>query len=377
MASLLSKLRSQVAQEKTPAASVSTICHCVRQCYPLQSVPAKFSADTLATLFLQENVCDLTPSDLLFFDTETTGLRGGVGTLAFLIGIGFVQGNQFVVEQYLMRDYSEEQDVLSRFLDKVKNAKAIVSYNGASYDLPLLQNRLIMNRLTGHFPKHFDLLPAVRRIYKIRLRQCKLTNLEKEVLGIERREDIPGAEIPERYFSFLRHKRMFALDPVLEHNRQDVLSMYLLLVKMIDMARQPQAVQAGEEAFSLGRVYERRDDYGRAKMCYRMAVSSAVGTEALRRLAHVTTRERRFEVACEYYLHLLRRSPNDLKARIALCKIYEHRLKQPGEALEIAKQGMLYSFSESSRNAVLYQDLLYRHARLLRKVGKEDHGLDG
>jgi len=144
--------------------------------------------------------------DCLFLDTETTGLSRGAGTVAFLIGIGYLDGKEFVVEQYLMRDYPDEVDLLNAVCSAAKRFKAIVTFNGANFDLLLLNSRLTMHRMRGEMPEmeNVDLLLPARKLWKLRLRSCRLSNLEEQILGQKRTDDLPGSEVPGRYFEYLK-----------------------------------------------------------------------------------------------------------------------------------------------------------------------------
>src|SRR5437016_2189061 len=167
----------------------------------------------------------------LFLDTETTGLSGGTGTVAFLIGLAWREADGLTLAQYFLRDFNEENALLWAVGQCVSEAGVLVSYNGRCFDWPLLQTRLVMRRAAWPSPPHFDLLTMARRIFKPRLPDCALQTIEQAVLDLHRADDLPGSLIPSRYFTWLRQGDPRVLDPVFVHNQQDVLSMVVLLAR--------------------------------------------------------------------------------------------------------------------------------------------------
>jgi uncharacterized protein len=201
-----------------------------------------------------ERECD--PRSVIFLDTETTGLSGGAGTVAFLAGVGRWSDAGFTVEQHLMRDYHEERAMLTGLRESLAGAQVLVTFNGKAFDLPLLQSRFVLARqrwpLAG--VAHLDLLHPARRIWKLRLGNCCLANLENHILGIARKEDIPGHLIPQAYFRYVRTRNPQGIRSILSHNRQDIETLARLAVCMGEIF----SGQAGEELapvdlFSAGR----------------------------------------------------------------------------------------------------------------------------
>lgn len=173
----------------------------------------------------------LSEPGLCFIDTETTGLSGGVGTHAFLVAMAWRSGDGLLFRQYLLPDPAAERAMLAAVAVDLRDSSGLVSYNGRSFDVPVLEGRLVINGhdTSGLRLPHLDLLHPVRRVYKARLGSCTLGNVEARVLGSDRGEDIPGHLIPEMYFRFLRGRDPAVLRDVLAHNRQDVVSLSLLL----------------------------------------------------------------------------------------------------------------------------------------------------
>ncbi|MEK6665539.1 MAG: ribonuclease H-like domain-containing protein, partial [candidate division NC10 bacterium] len=177
-------------------------------------------------LLSRQSPSESAPKRLLYLDTETTGLAGGTGTYAFLVGAGFFDGDRFVLAQYFMRDLDEEPALISAMAALLADFDGVVTYNGRGFDLPLLETRFVLSRRPWpQHLSHLDLLPPARRLWSSRLPDCRLGTIEARVLGLERVDDVPGALIPSLYFHYLRSRRAEALQPVFEHNRLDVLSL--------------------------------------------------------------------------------------------------------------------------------------------------------
>src|SRR5438067_5043793 len=193
---------------------------------------------------------------LLFLDTETTGLAGGTGTYAFLVGAGWIEGDAFVVTQHFMRDLDEEPALLAALAPLLERAGGVVTFNGSGFDLPLLETRFVLarRRWPALLP-HLDLLRPARRVFTVRCADCRLTTLEREVLGLEREDDVPGALIPALYFDFLRSRRAAPLARVFDHNRHDVLSLVALLGWFGRALATPDHLGA-EDLAGLGRLWE-------------------------------------------------------------------------------------------------------------------------
>lgn len=172
------------------------------------------------------------PRRVAFLDIETTGHAGGTGTLAFLIGMGHFLDGHFRLRQYFLGSLGQERAMLRSLADYLADFEAVVTFNGKTFDLPLLHTRLVLSGLpTGMTGlPHLDLLHPARRLYRDRLPSCRLTELEQCLLGLTRIDDVPGAEIPSLYFRYVRTRRLRALLPVFEHNALDVLSLVTLTV---------------------------------------------------------------------------------------------------------------------------------------------------
>ena len=195
---------------------------------------------------------------LLAIDTETTGLSGGSGTVAFNIGCAYLRGGEVEVTQYVLTKYSGEKAMLDELSALVSQCEALVTYNGKSFDVPLLVTRFRMQRKRAPFIglPHIDLLHPTRALFGKRWRDCRLTTVEREALGFERQDDLPGFLVPAAWADFLKTRDATHLGPVIEHNRNDVVSLLALMAKH---AR----IHAGEvdpdvDALALSRVFKRR-----------------------------------------------------------------------------------------------------------------------
>jgi uncharacterized protein len=258
-------------------------------------------------------------SRTIFIDLETTGLSGGAGTVAFLVGIGFFDLGAFQVRQFLLTSHASERALLSAVSECFEDADLIVTYNGKTFDVPVMETRWIFHRMDRSLDgvPHFDMLHPARRLWKLRVSAtgdsddggCRLSTLERTLFDVRRVGDVPGMDIPKRFFQFLRTGDPRPLEPVLEHNRLDLVSLAAVTARALRLAEDGVgACRDSSEALALGRVYERAGDPTRAESCYRRAVASdsvEVRGEALYRLGLRCRRERRFEEAADSWRALL------------------------------------------------------------------------
>ncbi|NLZ88144.1 MAG: ribonuclease H-like domain-containing protein [Clostridiales bacterium] len=373
MSSLYDKLRAMKPFAAPPREQpLQADCLIKRRAFPCADFPLRpISRDIMRVMdgVLPEKA--IQPEDIVFFDTETTGLSGGVGTLAFVAGIGSFSGGEFVVTQYMIRDYHEEASLLRHVLEALQSCSLLVTFNGKSFDMPLIESRLVMNRLNNSFvaPSHLDLLHLARRVYKLRLQRCSLAALETEVFGMQREDDLPGAQVPERFFRYLKTREEALLDDVLRHNEQDILSMARLLFALILLHEKPLTAAFQEELYSLGRIFERRGEVGRARQCYRAVGGGRLGELAAVHIAESYRREKDHERAADAFEALRLSGRGGAQVYISLAKIYEHRFRQLDKALDIARRGMVYCLENLSGNASAYEDLKRRYNRLIIRTG--------
>ncbi|MGC1184017.1 MAG: ribonuclease H-like domain-containing protein [Candidatus Dormiibacterota bacterium] len=276
------------------------------------------------------------------FDLETTGLQRGTGTVPFLYGWALVAGDEVSVEQWLLPDLGQEGTLVEAAVEMIKSAGLLVTYNGASFDLPLLRTRAVMTGLERPWPAtpHLDLLPLVRRLFRHRLTRCSLRRAEEELLGQPRLDDVPGSEAPERYRTFLRDGQADPLAPVLRHNQLDLLS----LCQLIDHLERHLDTSPPQPSdwYSLGRFAEDRGNLQRADALYLGAQAESPApldrAAALRR-TRMLRRQGRDEDARLSWLSIWERW-HDPEAAEALCVDLEHRCGDLMAALELAQEAL-------------------------------------
>lgn len=316
-----------------------------------------------------DNSLDL--SRLLFFDMETTGLSGGSGTVPFLIGFGSVSESGFQVRQYLLPDYPDEAAMLETVRREITEDSILVSYNGRAFDLPILSDRLVLHRIERNlqFAGHIDLLHPVRRLYKRRLRDCSLGNIEREVLRYFRFDDIPGYLVPSVYFNWLANGEMEELRRVNKHNLDDIVSMLFIMHHVARLAENPSGqIQSSDDLYSFCRILEQSGDW---EGLYNLMEASCEMLEQENRFdilfSHALSYKRGAEVEKAHTLWLKiaqTGAPEAYPARLELAKYYEHRLKDFAVALKFT----LEARSECPQNPRHREAIEKRINRLHRKL---------
>ena len=330
---------------------------------------------------------------LLFLDLETTGLFTGAGTQAFLVGCAAIDGDAIRVRQVLMPGFEHERAVLNATAEWAAAHGALVTYNGKTFDVPLIETRFLFHRVP--FPladvPHLDMLHPARRLWRGRPNtagpdpdesSCSLSVLEKHLAGLHRVGDVPGFEIPSRYFQFVRDGDARPLEAVLEHNRLDLISLAAVMARALTLVgRGPLESSNPHECFGLARLYERAGAHDNAEgaLLRSIALAKRIGTEpevygeALRRLAWIRRRTRRVHEAAEAWRELasLPRCAAALRreAKEALAIYHEHRSHDLGAArslvLDVLKDDPL-----GRRKA----EAEHRLQRLERKIAVREQG---
>ena len=339
----------------------------------------------------------------VFIDLETTGLSGGAGTVAFLVGCGFFDLGAFQVRQFLLTSHASERALLWAVAEFFKDADLIVTYNGKSFDVPVMETRWLFHRLQMPLDQvpHFDMVHPARRLWRPRAAAmdgddggCRLATLERTLFSVNRVGDVGGFEIPARFFRFLRSGDPRPLEAVLEHNRIDLVSLAAVMARGVELARSGHlACRDGAEALALGRIYERAaaDDrvartresvMNDAASCYRRGAESRtadIRAEALYRLALWHRRERRFAEAAAIWRDVLELTEPRAVRRIvgmralrrfaaeALAVHHEHRDRDLDSARELA----LFALEEAEADGRVADGVRHRLARLDRKIAKK------
>jgi len=237
-------------------------------------------ADLQRFLSLMKHKANVTERDsIVFLDTETTGIHGGTGMVPFLVGVGFYQGETFHTAQYFIRDFDEEPSMLLALSKLLERFKLLVTYNGATFDVPLLETRFTLAKLDSPFEgmEHLDLLPGARRLWRNGHGSCRLVALEQKIVSFLRGPDIPGSMIPKAYFDFLQGRGVSVMASVLKHNLHDIVSLVALTVCATDRtAADPAAFDEPLDLYSLARVMENTAEWKRAAQLYEMAMSAGL-----------------------------------------------------------------------------------------------------
>lgn len=278
--------------------------------------------------------------DLFFFDTETTGLSGGAGTTIFLLGYARVHEDKVVVRQHLLPAPGNEVALYQSFLQEV-DYTTLVTYNGKAFDWPQVKTRHTLVR--EHVPKlplfgHFDLLHAARRLWKDTMESVRLVNVEKEILGIKRENDIPGFLAPMIYFDFVKTHEMEGIKGVLKHNEWDVLTLITLYIHLSKLLQTNSDTRNEREEFEVGRWFDSLGEKKIAARIYENIVERSWG--ASYKLGLIKKREARYGEAKELFLQSFgnKENPKKEEAAIELSMLLEHKEKDYSAALFYAEQ---------------------------------------
>ena len=316
---------------------------------------------------------------LLFLDTETTGLSGGASTVAFEVGVGWIEPRGMVIRQYIMRDYSQEGAMLRDIANLIEQAKTLVTFNGKSFDLPLLESRMVMNRIRTHVTNmpHLDLLHAARRVYKLRLGRCNLTALEEAVLDKGRCDDLPGAQVPERYFTYLKTGEFALLEDVLRHNFDDVRSLAELTAVICSAYRQPETIRHQQDLLGVSKTLLRGGRTHQARTCLKILGHSTLAPQAHLYLASSYKQEREWTEAAELWKTMIVRGESGVWPYIELAKYYEHVCRDYGKALRCATAALQYTLNTAPLNGETETQsapILKRIERIKRKQKTQQGG---
>jgi uncharacterized protein len=345
--------------------------------------PPSFSPDPRALKLLlpdaPEKIADA--GEWLFLDTETTGLSGGSGTYPFLVGIAWWEGGGLEIEQLFMREYSEERSLLFALRERIAEHPVVVTFNGKSFDWPLLETRYRMTRkISAPTPRaHLDFLHPARHLWRLRLGSVRLSELERHVLGWDRGADLLSGLIPQIYFDYLRGRPPERLVPVLNHNQLDLRGLAALSSRILSLLSEAETLgQDGLELFGVSRICEKRGEDTRARSLYEKSIASFLPIEtdrvARRSLARLAKRQGDFELACELWRDALGNSRHGYEAYEQLAIYYERKARDPEQAQEIVHQAL-----DELRRAIQvgdiapgpYRDIKARFDHRMERLGRK------
>ncbi len=356
-------------------------------CFPGDVGSGTFATKSLATLAGEPQWQPSEHPRLIFLDLETTGLAGGTGTYPFLCGIGYFKPDSFIVEQFFMEDYPQESAMLIHLAGILETTECFVTFNGKSFDLPLLATRFIYNRIRIDLGRpHIDLLHPARRLWRGTLPDCRLETIEQVRFGLHRHRDIDSHLIPRIYFNFVRGRHIEWMLPVFDHNVQDVVSLGALLFFFCQLLSEPlpEDINHPLELWGLGRLFLKLGRIENALETFERALFHAHEPDLIEillvHIGRLYKKLARWEDATQTWERLLNASRNHrIAAAIELAKYYEHRIKDPARAREVilrAIKGVEISSEIESYLSGMHKDLFsqvppdieHRLRRLERKI---------
>jgi uncharacterized protein YprB with RNaseH-like and TPR domain len=347
-----------------------------------EDIPLEFTASfaNISTWIGDPNIDRFSPENFTFLDTETSGLAGGTGTYAFLIGIGNFTKQGFTLSQFFMRDPFDEPAHLAAVLGALDNTKVLVTYNGKSFDVPLLNTRFITN---GEPPplisqSHIDLLHLARRLWRDRLPSRTLGSIEENILGTQRTgEDIPGWMVPSIYFDYIRSGDARPLKNVLYHNAMDIISLATLLNHISEMLDDPHRglVLEGVDLISIGKIYEDIGEIDAAAECFARGLEEDLPQftrkQAVFRWSIMEKRRNNYDQSMQLWRNAA--EDQELYAHEELAKVFEHKIKDYSQAIYWTELAISiiesHDFSQLDRN-LWSSKLEHRLHRLERKSNR-------
>lgn len=314
--------------------------------------------------------------ELFFFDTETTGLGGGVGNTIFLLGYASVKENNLVLRQHILPHPGAEVSLYQSFLENV-NYKTLVTYNGKSFDWPQVKTRHTLVR--EHVPKlpafgHFDLFHAAKRMWKHKLDRLKLAVVEREVLGVERVDDIPGFLAPMIYFDFIDSKQPEGMLGIIKHNELDILSLVTLYTHLTFQLCGKDINQTRKESYEVGRWYASLGEKAAAEKVLTKLVDGSDHTsfQAKLSLAYQYKKDQNWDHSLSLFIEVTNAEDNglSLEACVESAKIFEHKRKDYKLALQYCQKALERSTKLPNLKPKIYAELQGRLHRLEKRISK-------
>jgi uncharacterized protein len=324
------------------------------------------------------------PRQWLFLDTETTGITGGTGTYPFMVGLAWWDAGGLEVEQLFMRDYSDEHSLLVALAERIAERSVLVTFNGKSFDWPLLETRYRMTRSIRPpaLRAHLDFLHPARNLWRLRIGSTRLAELELKVLGWNRGSDMNSWMIPQLYFNYLGGGPPEPLLPIFHHNQMDLRGLAALAGRTLSLLANPdQHGQDGLELFGLSRICERRGESARARKHYAQSIDRDLPAETDRAarssLARLAKRDGDFALALKLWEEMLGNSREGLEAYEQLAIYYEHRAREPHRAAALARKA-LRELSDASRLGTIaagaYRERRTRFEQRLTRLERKSSG---
>ncbi len=401
LATLPPSPRREVAIERLVPGRFHTTAHgacfVVEEHYPSDHLHGDFplsafldlSPVVVAQIAQDETLAGVDLRRVCFLDTETTGLSGGVGTMPFVVGLGFFDAGEagFHVHQYFLRDPGDEPAMVEILAELLPQFEALVSFNGRAFDVPILENRFILARVsppTAGAP-HLDLLPPARRLWRHHLPSRTLGTLEREVLGVLReQDDVPSGLIPYLYRDYLRTGDGREMKRVLYHNAVDILSLVTLAVRLCRTFADPWAGPglSGPEFYGLGRWYAAEGRLAETERAYRAALrpcsGQAIGAgltpdlrvKVLRDLGYLLKRADRRAEAFGCWQQLALETTDDVLAHVELAKYFEWHAEDLALAAGWTRAALtrVENWPAGEQRSIALAGLRHRLARLERKM---------
>ena len=361
----------------TSPADVIKICHC----YPVDSVIYDMTFEnsdyvSLPLLSRGQFKQKIRLEDMVFFDLETTGLAGGTGTYPFLLAFGFFENNNIKLIQYFLPDYGREMSAFLDLRNQFQEKSILVSYNGKSFDYPLLKNRFVLNRFEDPFStfSHLDLLHFVRRLWKKKLDNCSLANVEKEIFRFQRLNDIEGSLIPYAYFEFLRDNNIDTMKRVIQHNIQDIISLVRLIYHIHSIENN--LPEKGDVEVICRLAIENGDIIKTRSIVKKMYKNSIdLSHDLMASYSLLLKREGEWQDSIQLWENLLNSKEKILFACEELAKYYEHKERDYENAKKYTESALNYinmmeELGRIDEKVWIRQDFQHRLNRILSKQKK-------
>jgi len=346
------------------------------------SMGLQIPADILGFLSRDAAFEGLDLSSAVFLDLETTGLAGGTGTVPFLVGLAYYRDERFRVTQFFLNEMAEEDRLVRELAQFVQDMgfKSIVTYNGKAFDLPLVETRFALHRMICPLRglPHLDFLFSARSLWKHKYDSCRLFHLAQQIVQAERSEDIPGAEIPLRYFQYIRSGDFSLIEPILYHNQEDLLSLLGVVVAgSVLVERNRETAEKGEgdpmDLYGVAKLFERAGDATTSAALLEKALDGRRGLTAeasqaaRKKLSHHFKKSKNWDKALPFWQEMAAKEEVDCDCFRELAMYFEHTAKDYDEAIRVATEGLAVS---KGKSPAAEKDFEKRIARLRGRKAK-------